>query len=196
MVTRRCDRLQEFKKIKGRHGEIESWALRRVKEGNRPLRICSRFLSSIIKGERRKEGKGSGRKFIGRQREREREGEGVWRKVCREREKMGKLPSSGVPYRGIDLLSTWAQRGRKGALTRSAKRLEKQKSPKYIQSASSPQSQCFVLFSLRGFGYQLGCTIATVSAQRPVEYVKNVLQNITTEGTPRNVNPHFTVHLH
>ena len=33
----------------------------------------------------------------------------------------------------------------------------------------------------------LGCTVAAVSAQRPVEHVKNALQNITTEQTPQSV---------
>ena len=36
--------------------------------------------------------------------------------------------------------------------------------------------------------YQLGCTVATVSAQRPVEHVKNNNQNITTEGTKQSVH--------
>ena len=45
----------------------------------------------------------------------------------------------------------------------------------------------FRLFSLRSSDYQLGCTVAAVSAQRPVEHVKNTLQNITTEGAPHSV---------
>ena len=56
---------------KGRHCEIESVALR-AKEREGPLRICSRFLSSIIKGRREGEGNAegrSGRKFIARKRE-------------------------------------------------------------------------------------------------------------------------------
>ena len=38
-------------------------------------------------------------------------------------------------------------------------------------------------------GYQLDCTVAAVSAQHPVEHVKNALQNITTEGTKQSVGP-------
>ena len=44
-----------------------------------------------------------------------------------------------------------------------------------------------VLFSLSSSGYQLGCTVAAVSAQQPVEHVHNALQNITTEWTPHSV---------
>ena len=33
-----------------------------------------------------------------------------------------------------------------------------------------------------------GCTVAAVSAKWPVEHVKNVLQNITTEGTKHSVH--------
>ena len=44
-----------------------------------------------------------------------------------------------------------------------------------------------VLFSFGSLGYQLGGTLAAVSVQRPVEYVKNVLQNIETEQVPQNV---------
>ena len=36
-------------------------------------------------------------------------------------------------------------------------------------------------------GCQSGCTIAVVSAQWPVEHVKNPLQNIVNEGTPQSV---------
>ena len=39
------------------------------------------------------------------------------------------------------------------------------------------QSQCFVMFSFRSSSYQSGCTVAALSAQRPVEHY---LQNITT----------------
>ena len=42
-------------------------------------------------------------------------------------------------------------------------------------------------FSFGSSGYQLGCTIAAVSDQRPVEHVKNALQNIMTEQTPKSV---------
>ena len=52
---------------------------------------------------------------------------------------------------------------------------------------ASPQSQCVVLFPFRILGYQLGCTVAAVSAQRPVEHVKYVLQNIMTDRMPRSV---------
>ena len=51
-----------------------------------------------------------------------------------------------------------------------------------LQSASSPQSRHFVLFSIRSSGFHLGYTVAAVSALRPVEHVKNPLQNIITEG--------------
>ena len=48
----------------------------------------------------------------------------------------------------------------------------------------------FVMFCFVHFGnssYQLGCTVAAVSAQRPVEHVKNALQNIVNEGMPHSV---------
>ena len=48
-----------------------------------------------------------------------------------------------------------------------------------LQSRASPQSRCFVWFSVRRSCYLLGCTVARVSAQQ------NSLQNITTEGWPR-----------
>ena len=51
-----------------------------------------------------------------------------------------------------------------------------------VQSVASPHSWCFVWFSLGSSGYQLGCTIAAVSAQRPWNLSK--IQNITNEGTP------------
>ena len=44
-----------------------------------------------------------------------------------------------------------------------------------------------VLLTCGSSGYQMGCTVAAVSAQRPVEHVKNALQNITTDGTPHSV---------
>ena len=48
----------------------------------------------------------------------------------------------------------------------------------------------FVLFPFRSSGYQLGCTIARVSAQWPMEHVINSLQNITTDWTPHSVYVH------
>ena len=56
-----------------------------------------------------------------------------------------------------------------------------------IQCGVSPHLQCFLFFSFASSGYQLGCTVATVSAQRPVEHAKNALQNITNEGMPDSV---------
>ena len=44
-----------------------------------------------------------------------------------------------------------------------------------------------VLFSFVRSGYQLGCTVAAVSAQRPLEHGKNALQNITTEWMTHSV---------
>ena len=41
-------------------------------------------------------------------------------------------------------------------------------------------------------GYQLGCTIAAVSARRTAEHVKNTLQNITNERTPQSA--HMRMH--
>ena len=35
--------------------------------------------------------------------------------------------------------------------------------------------------------YQLGCTVAAISAQRTVEHFKKALQNITTDRTPHSV---------
>ena len=58
-----------------------------------------------------------------------------------------------------------------------------------VRCPLSTQSRCFNLPSIRRSGYQLGCTIAAVSAQWPVEHVKNALQNITTEGTKHHVMP-------
>ena len=43
------------------------------------------------------------------------------------------------------------------------------------------------VFFIWGSGHQLGCTVAAVSAQQPVEHVKNVLLNITTEGMKHSV---------
>ena len=56
-----------------------------------------------------------------------------------------------------------------------------------IQCGASPHSLCFVLFSFRSSGSQLGCTLSAVSAQRRVENAKNALQNIAYEGTPHSV---------
>ena len=44
-----------------------------------------------------------------------------------------------------------------------------------VQSALSTRLWCFVLFSLRSSGHQLGCTVVAVSAQRPVEQVKKII---------------------
>ena len=38
-----------------------------------------------------------------------------------------------------------------------------------------------------GGGAPLGCTVAAVSAQWPVEHVKNALQNIVTDRMPHSV---------
>ena len=51
-----------------------------------------------------------------------------------------------------------------------------------VHSGASAQSWCFVFVSFWKFRDQLGCTIAEVSAKRPVEYARNALLNITTEG--------------
>ena len=49
-----------------------------------------------------------------------------------------------------------------------------------------------VLFSFGNFSpsssYQLGCTVAAVTAQQPVEHIKTAQQNIRTEWTPHNVH--------
>ena len=50
-----------------------------------------------------------------------------------------------------------------------------------------PLSRDVVFFSFWSSGYQLGCTVTAALAQRPVEHVKNVLLNITTEWTPHSV---------
>ena len=39
-----------------------------------------------------------------------------------------------------------------------------------VQTASSSQSRCFVLFSVRNSSYKLGCTVVAVSAQWQVEH--------------------------
>ena len=57
----------------------------------------------------------------------------------------------------------------------------------FLHSGASAQSSCFVLLSFGSSGYQLGTTMAAVSAQRPVEHVKNALQNIMTERMPQSV---------
>ena len=56
----------------------------------------------------------------------------------------------------------------------------------FIYTLGRPLSRD-ILFSFRNSIYQFGCSVAAVSAQRPVEQVKNVLQNITTERTPHSV---------
>ena len=56
-----------------------------------------------------------------------------------------------------------------------------------IHSVASTPSQCFVLFSFGSSTYNKGCAVAPVSAQLPVEHVKNYLQDIKTEGMTHNV---------
>ena len=53
-----------------------------------------------------------------------------------------------------------------------------------IHCVVSVWSRCFVMFSLLNSGYQLVRTVATVSAQWPVEHFKNALQNIPTDQMP------------
>ena len=53
-----------------------------------------------------------------------------------------------------------------------------------LHCGASTQSSCFVFGSSC---YHLGCTVAAVSAQWPVEHVNNYLLNITTEWTPYSV---------
>ena len=54
----------------------------------------------------------------------------------------------------------------------------------YLCTMWGVPSYTLLLFSLRSSGYQLGCTVAAVWAQWPVEHVKNSLQNIANEETP------------
>ena len=54
-----------------------------------------------------------------------------------------------------------------------------------IHCGASIPSRCFILFSLGSSGYQTGWTVSALSAQRPVEHVKNALQNIMTEWAPQ-----------
>ena len=58
---------------------------------------------------------------------------------------------------------------------------------KSIHSGVSAQLRCFVLFPFRSYGYQLGFTVAVVSAQWLVENVKNYLQmsRLSGRGRPR-----------
>ena len=55
-----------------------------------------------------------------------------------------------------------------------------------VQCGASPLSRRFVL--IFSPGYQFACTVAAVSAQRPLEHVKNALQNIANVGTPQSVH--------
>ena len=48
-------------------------------------------------------------------------------------------------------------------------------------------SRNVLFFSFVNSGFQLVCTVAAVSAQQPVEHVRNALQNITTQGTKHSV---------
>ena len=48
------------------------------------------------------------------------------------------------------------------------------------------------LFSFGSSAYPLDSSKAAVSAQQPVEHVKDALQNITTERTPQSVDLTFT----
>ena len=47
--------------------------------------------------------------------------------------------------------------------------------------------QYFVSFFFKSSSHQFGCAVDAVSAQRPVEHVKNAIQNISTEWTPHGV---------
>ena len=60
---------------------------------------------------------------------------------------------------------------------------------------ASVWSQYFVLFSFVSSGYQWGYTVDPVSAKRPVEHFKNVLQNITTDRTPHSVHAVYCLPL-
>ena len=62
------------------------------------------------------------------------------------------------------------------------------KSRSYLHCGASTQPQSFLLLSFGRSDYQLGCTVDAVSAQWPVERVKNDLQNITTEWMPHSVH--------
>ena len=64
-----------------------------------------------------------------------------------------------------------------------------------VHCGASTLSWCFLIFSFGSPGYQLGCTIAAVSAQRPVEHVKNALQNIKIEQTPQSLYHNMQVNL-
>ena len=56
-----------------------------------------------------------------------------------------------------------------------------------MDTVGRPLNRDVKLFSFGSSGYQLGCTVAAVSVQWPVEQVKNALQNITTEWTLHSV---------
>ena len=56
-----------------------------------------------------------------------------------------------------------------------------------VHFGASTKLLIFYLFCSWSSGYQLGYTVAVVSAQRPMEHVKNALQNIKTEWTPYSV---------
>ena len=58
-----------------------------------------------------------------------------------------------------------------------------------------PSFLIFCLFYFGSCGYQCGCTVAAVSAQRPVKHFKNALQNIANEGTPHSVSEQLTLIL-
>ena len=51
----------------------------------------------------------------------------------------------------------------------------------FLYTMGHPLSRDVLLFSFGSSGYQLVCTITAVSAKRPVEHVKTVLQNIETK---------------
>ena len=84
------------------------------------------------------------------------------------------------------MLSAYQQSFTMGDLEQASKAIYKLYATK-IHSGASAQLRCFVWFSLGSFGYQLGRTIATVSDRRPVEHVKNSLQNMMTDWTPQSV---------
>ena len=58
----------------------------------------------------------------------------------------------------------------------------------YLTTLLGVHSVAMVFFSFGSSCYQLGCTVAAVSAQQQVEHVKTDLQNITTEWTHHSVH--------
>ena len=61
-----------------------------------------------------------------------------------------------------------------------------------IYSVRHPLSPDVLLFYVKSSSYQLGCTVAAVSAQWPnAEHAKHALQNTTTEWTPHMVGFSF-----